>query len=192
MAMLLFSCQKPEINEIITVPATSTKGECNPVLEIHSDWTLNLGVKDVVLRHTEGLITMALSGNITRLNQEFCGLGDSDKRIPPNLGDDVYGVGYAPQLRLGDYVIAMYHPISEAPDHFITYNWKTGDWVHWNLDGGKDNMPGKFMSGGTHTKCKLLVNQLGANLNSGIGFPSWNKGYCWTDDNDVCDWNSND
>ena len=147
--LLFVGCTKPEINETITVPATSTKGECNPVLEIHSDWTLNLGVKDVVLRHTEGLITMALSGNITRLNQEFCGLGDSEKRIPLNLGDDVYNVGYAPQLRLGDYVIAMYHPIREAPDHFITYNWKTGDWVHWNLDGGVDNMPGKFKFGGT-------------------------------------------
>ena len=74
LLVTIVSCLKPEINETITVPATSTKGECNPVLEIHSDWTLNLGVKDVVLRHTEGLIPMALSGNITRLNQDFVGL----------------------------------------------------------------------------------------------------------------------
>ena len=149
VALLFLSCQKPEINEVVTVPATNNKAECSPVLSIHSDWILNLGIKGLELRHTDGLITMAESGNITKLNQEFCGLGGSDKRIPFGLGDDYYDVGYAPQLVLGHYIIAMYHPIGIAPDHFITYNWKTGDWVHWNLNGGLDNMPGKFKFGGT-------------------------------------------
>ena len=150
VALLFLSCQKPEINEVVTVPATNNKAECSPVLSIHSDWILNLGIKGLELRHTDGLITMALRGAINKLNQEFCGAGDTNKRVPNDLPDhDFHGVGLAAQLTLGDYIIAMYHPIGIAPDHFITYNWKTGDWVHWNLNGGLDNMPGKFKFGGT-------------------------------------------
>ena len=146
--LLLTACTKPyEISGINNYSIDGENVRCERTLSYHSPWMFGVG-QGIELKHTDGLITMALSGDIVQLNKEFCGIGDSSHRIPFGLGDDVYDVGYAAQLVLGDHVIAMYHPISEAPDHFITYNYKTGDWIHWNLNGG-GNQPNKFKFGGT-------------------------------------------
>ncbi len=130
MALLLISCQK---EETITID--------RPVVNIEEDievseWRFHLG-DSIFLRDTEGLRSMALSGNHTLLNRELDGIGTANKSIPRGLADDPEGDGYAPQRVYKDYIVAMYHP-STYPDHFITYNWKTGAWIRWDLSDGPD------------------------------------------------------
>ena len=128
--LLFLACSKDEIRRIYI--SGNGVEKCQVDLTILSDWTLKVG--DVaVLRHTPGLERMALTGSHYELSDEWCNVDTSDKSIPDDLGDDIYNVGLAPQRVYYDYIIAMYHPIPKAPDHFITYNWKDGSWTHWKL-----------------------------------------------------------
>ena len=114
--------------------------DCSNVATL-SDWEYSIG-DGLLLKHTAGLRSMALSGSVQLLNQEFCGAGGSSQRIPGGLDDDPEQDGYATQINIGNYVIAMYHP-STYPDHFITYNYTNGDWVRWELG----DYPTKFRFG---------------------------------------------
>lgn len=99
-----------------------------------SDWTFPLGNGNF-LRHTAGLTEMALTGNHGVLNNEQCNTATHEFRVPTEIRDDhdIYDVGLATQRVYGNFVVAMYHPIPQAPDHFIVYNHTNGDWVHWKL-----------------------------------------------------------
>ncbi len=125
---MLLSCSKDPIQRhLISVDGTK---KCTEYY-ILSDWSFELG-GGLTLLHTDGLESMALSGSHTLLNREFCNIGKSG-RIPTDLGDDIYDLGYAGQMIYGDYIVAMYHPTRAYPDHFITYNHKDGSWIHWKL-----------------------------------------------------------
>ena len=129
----LVSCNKPD-EDLIQRIYVKDNDElvCNQLIEILTDWTFKIGDTQI-LRHTPGLESMALSGSHATLNGEWCNLNSSGKKIPTNLGDDIYDAGYASQRVYFDYIIAMYHPLKGADDHFITYNWKDGSWTHWKL-----------------------------------------------------------
>ena len=132
-SLLTVQCSKEE--EDLTRVFTNTNGTtatCEVELEILSDWTFDLN-DTLTLLHTPGLETMALSGRVGPLNAEYCGYGELTGIIPRNLGDDIHNAGYASKITLGDYVIAMYHPLKGARDHFITYNKIDHSWIHWKL-----------------------------------------------------------
>ena len=95
-------------------------------------WSFDLG-DGQFLTDTPGLRSMALSGSHRLLMKELN--GTIGKRIPAGLEDDPEGDEYADQVQYGDYIVAMYHPIT-YPDHFITYNWKNGVWIRWELNNG--------------------------------------------------------
>ena len=73
---------------------------------------------------------MALSGSHDILKQEL--ISTAGGVIPTDICDDFEGDGYASRRTYGDWVVAMYHPTT-YPDHFITYNTKTGCWIRWSL-----------------------------------------------------------
>ena len=129
LLVIFAGCQKEDMTTVFVTGNGVAK--CRTELDILSDWVYKIG-DTAVLRHTPGLETMALSGNVNPLDDEWCNIGTRTRRIPNNLDDDPEGDGYASQLVLFDYIIAMYHPTT-YPDHFITYNWKDGSWIRWDL-----------------------------------------------------------
>ena len=125
--LLVMACQKYEVEQ--GIPSIYIEMDC-PNVEVLSGWSFNLG-QGLVLRHTKGLESMALSGSHGRLSQEFCDIEELNS-IPSGLLDDPEGDGYASQRQYGNYIIAMYHP-STYRDHFITYNVVDGSWIRWEL-----------------------------------------------------------
>ena len=132
LSLSLTSCREEDPPSTFTGNIDPVTSICFPDAPTLSSWTFKIGDM-MVLRHTAGLATMAITGDVTELNDEWCRTGERGVWIPKGLGDDIHEVGYAPQILLGDYVIAMYHPIREAPDHFITWNIIDGSWIHWKL-----------------------------------------------------------
>lgn len=137
-AILMGGCIKPPEGPVEPDPKPIIDA-CNPYegINILSPWVFKIG-DALILRHTPGLEQMAITGSHSLLNFELCGEG-RPATIPSGLEDDPEGDGYAGQLQYGDYILAMYHPIT-YPDHFITYNTKDGSWIRWDLSDG----PGIF------------------------------------------------
>lgn len=109
LAILAVGCVKPPAGPVEPDPQPIVD-ICKPYegVDILSDWTFKIG-DTFVLRHTEGLKSMALSGSHSRLNFELCGIG-RPATIPAGLADDEEGDGYAGQMQYHDYILAMYHP----------------------------------------------------------------------------------
>ena len=134
LSLSLTSCSKPEplggtidpVDNGIIKCATST---------VRSGWTLTLPVNNsgmikLILKHTDALRTMARTGNVTALQDELCNYETQrGVRILTDQGD-INRIGFAPQLRVENYVIAMYHP-NNYPDHFIVYNIDDGSWTRY-------------------------------------------------------------
>ena len=125
---LFLTCSKDEIKTAPN-PIDKVTGKCVNDSPTLSNWHFDFG-QGFHQRHTQGLRTMARSGNTAVLDSEWCGLGNYSKKIPNGLEDDPEGDGYAGQIVLGDYIVAMYHPRT-WPDHFITYNHTNGTWIRW-------------------------------------------------------------
>ncbi len=125
--------------------------KCQPIInncnnsKIISTWIEllpinNSGSDKVTLRHTEALRTMARTGGITALRDELC------KHSPTSVNilkrghkSDINNIGFAPQLLVEHYIIAMYHP-NHYPDHFIVYDTLTKEWTRW--EEGKNSEAG--------------------------------------------------
>ena len=126
-------CQELENREFIVVET----GEMVDVSECQcEEWSFDLGDGQYLV-NSPGLTEMALTGSHRLLGQELN--GTTGRRIPNGLNDtyeDNPHEGYATQRVYGNYIVAMYHPRSWAPDHFITYNWKSGAWIRWDLSEG--------------------------------------------------------
>ena len=150
--MLFLACSNPELsNCVITLEDCSdlelrvfaredngeevAAAECE-CITITSDWSFDLGDGQYLV-NSPGLTEMALTGSHRLLGQELN--GTTGRRIPNGLNDtyeDNPHEGYASQRVYGNYIVAMYHPRRWAPDHFITYNWKSGAWIRWDLSEG--------------------------------------------------------
>lgn len=139
IAILLIACSRATTEDpVITRPAAElfaaqwTRLDCPSPLELLSPWEKDLGA-GFTLYHTPGLHQMALTGSVVRLNEEYCGIGELGKVIPPNLGDDFESVGYAPVVTFNNWRIAMYHPTPAYPDNWILYNPILNYWERWDL-----------------------------------------------------------
>ncbi len=117
------SCSKEPITEFRTITVEWDKTLC---------YGKTVDVEGPIEEYSDGLWTMAVTGSVTKLKREIG--GSSGGSIPSGLGDDTDGVGYASRLSVDGYIIAMYHPIPSAPDHFIVYHPDTGRW--WRYDVG--------------------------------------------------------
>ena len=135
MTIVFASCNKDEYspNEPIVKPTTHSCG----TQKIISDfiWDLDFGVNKIIIEHTDALRTMARTGNINPLQKQLCNWSTSRVSIlQTGHISDINNVGFAPQLRVENYIIAMYHP-NNYPDHFIIYNIDTKAWVRWEENG---------------------------------------------------------
>ena len=153
---LFLACTKPNMDvPNIQQKLTDHNGAMNDctigIADTFSDWTFDAS-GGYILMDTDGLRSMALSGDTGTLNKEFCKTGKYDKRIPPGLDDAPLDgrrhEGYASQIVLGNYIVAMYHP-TFFRDHFITYNHTDGSWIRWDLDGAQNGGPKEYSSGQT-------------------------------------------
>ena len=90
-------------------------------------------VEGPIDEYTAGLWTMAVTGNQSQLRRELRG-AKAGGSIPSGLGDDPENARYAARITVDGYIIAMYHPTSAAPDHFIVYQPGTRMW--WRYDVG--------------------------------------------------------
>ena len=101
----------------------------------------SVDVEGPIETYTQGLWTMAVTGNISTLQDEIGGELWSH-RIPSGLGDDTENAGYASThsyyllMATLPYELAMYHPTAAAPDHFIVYQPDTEKW--WRYDVGNN------------------------------------------------------
>ena len=111
--------------------------EEQPMVDTISGWTLALAIDGsghdkIILRHTQALRTMARTGSITDLRKEIGGKRNDILRTGHK--SDINNIGFAPQLHVEHYIIAMYHP-NNYPDHFIVYNINTKDWTRYEEGG---------------------------------------------------------
>lgn len=143
---LFLACSKPTDDGGVTVtrppeqlfgPRWASANCTEP--DTISTWSRDLGA-DFILYHTAGLRSMALSGSVSSLNQEYCGIGELGHLIPSNLGDDIEGVGYASVITFNNWRIAMYHPTQAYPDNWIMYNPVLNYWERYDL-GHDENGP---------------------------------------------------
>ncbi len=142
ISILIIGCSKEDIS---LDGLTSTVTETGESVDVLSGWTIALpidgsGSEKVIIRHTPALRTMARTGNINPLKEE---LGGSRNDIL-NTGhkSDINRIGFAPQLHVEHYIIAMYHP-NNYPDHFIIYNIDTKEWTRYE----EGNSPTVYLSG---------------------------------------------
>lgn len=142
----LVSCNKPD--ELVTFPQIIKGVECQVTQEL-SGWSLSLpidgsGDNKVLLKHTEALRTMARTGNTRPLNNELCNYMTQNGVNVLKTGhkSDINRIGFATQLRVEHYIIAMYHP-NNYPDHFIIYDELTKEW--WRYAEG--NSPEIYLQG---------------------------------------------
>ena len=150
LVVLAKSCSKPED---IGTPSGSVIDENGVTVQVFSSWTEVLpingsGDDKIILRHTEALRTMARTGAISYLEDELS-KHDTERVNILKTGhqSDFNRIGFAPQLRVENYIIAMYHP-NHYPDHFIVYNIDTKEWTRW--EEGKttnDGMPAVYLTG---------------------------------------------
>ncbi len=151
----LTSCSKDEVVQLPTDECVLNPNieKCNPPInngclnsEVISSyiWLLPIdgsGAEKVEIRHTLALRNMAWNGVISDLNQQLC---EYDTELSVNvlvdgLSYDADEIGFAGQLRVEHYVIAMYHPRKGFNDHFIIYNLNNREWERW-IEGGKSNL----------------------------------------------------
>ena len=129
--MLFLACSKDAV-----APPCKNVGDCQEQRDETGEWSFDLGDGQYLV-NSPGLTEMALTGSHRLLGQELN--GTTGRRIPNGLNDtyeDNPHEGYASQRVYGNYIVAMYHPRRWAPDHFITFNWKSGDWIRWDLSEG--------------------------------------------------------
>ena len=108
-----------------------------PAWDHTSCYGINIKVEGPIEVYSHGVYTMARFGGVTPLMEEIGGKHVAG-RIPTGnqLGDDPEGAGYANQLEVDGYIIAMYHPTPTYPDNFIVYRPATQQW--WRYDLGFD------------------------------------------------------
>ncbi len=139
----LISCKKeelPDISGTFTACELLPQGEkcvegtnagadetCE-VTNILSPWTLQFPIRGsgdnkLTLKNTEALRTMARDGNTRPLRNEIRCLYETSNVNILRRGhkSDINRIGFASQLLVENWIIAMYHP-NNYPDHFIVYN----------------------------------------------------------------------
>ena len=136
--MFFINCSKPDttrgshtvIDPSGMVLATASSTISNWILQLPIDGS---GSEKVILLHTPALRTMARSGNVNPLREEMDARGyNTSTGGPLRRGhvSDYNNIGFAQQLQVEHYIIAMYHP-DNYPDHFIVYNLNDESWTRW-------------------------------------------------------------
>ncbi len=129
------SCSKDPITEY--VPIKGSEVSCG-TQEVLSDfiWDLELeGGDKIIIQHTQSLRKMARTGNVNDLQKQLCKWNTGRTGyLKTGHKSDINNIGFASQLVVENYIIAMYHP-NNYPDHFIIYNMDTKEWVRWEENG---------------------------------------------------------
>ena len=145
--VLLARCSKENMETIDSVDLMEVCSVTPRI--IGSNWVLPLAIDGsghdkVILRHTQALRTMARRGNTTPLYNELCEYNRENgvQVLKTGHKSDINRIGFATQLRVEHYIIAMYHP-NNYPDHFIIYNELTKDWTRY----AEGNSPEVYLTG---------------------------------------------
>ena len=138
--MLVASCTKEDLGtpDQFTTVIDETGRQVTDRHETFSNWTIGLpiagsGSEKVWLTHTAALRRMARTGAVGDLQDEMRDRGYSTGNGGPlrtGHASDINRVGFASQLQVEHYIIAMYHP-NNYPDHFIVYNLNDESWTRW-------------------------------------------------------------
>ena len=117
-------------------PIPAAMDVCDP--ELLSPWVIQLSIdgsgdNKLIIKNTNALRTMAYTGAVGPLDTELSCNYSTSRGGPLRLGhkSDVNRIGFASQLKVEHYIIAMYHP-NNYPDHFIIYNLNNQEW--WRYD----------------------------------------------------------
>ena len=131
----MFSCSTDsiDVHEPIVKPGAIS---CGTQITVSDHlWALDFTNTKIIIEHTEALRKMARTGNINDLQKQLCKWGTGRvSTLKTGHKSDINNIGFAPQLRVENYIIAMYHP-NNYPDHFIIYNIDTKDWERWEENG---------------------------------------------------------